>query len=135
MDVRSARDVAPVVEHAGTVPVWWLIEPRELHETTKGGFLELVSEWEVAGGGLVDPHSHPTHEFYYIISGRGIMKIADEEREVGQGDLIRIPPDTVHSSGRSPRTRRCADWHSPSASKARTRLTTPVESADPFADS
>ena len=94
MDIRSARDVAPVVEHAGTVPVWWLIEPRELHEATKGGFLELVSEWEVAGGGLVDPHSHPTHEFYYIISGRGIMKIADEEREVGQGDLIRIPPDT-----------------------------------------
>jgi quercetin dioxygenase-like cupin family protein len=97
VDVRSARDVAPVVEHAGTVPVWWLIEPRELHQATKGGFLELVSEWEVAGGGLVDPHQHPTHEFYYIISGRGIMKIADEEREVGQGDLIRIPPDTVHS--------------------------------------
>jgi mannose-6-phosphate isomerase-like protein (cupin superfamily) len=85
------------VEHAGTVPVWWLIEPREMHESTRGGFLELVSEWEVAGGGLVDPHSHPTHEFYYIISGRGIMKIADEEQEVGQGDLIRIPPDTVHS--------------------------------------
>jgi mannose-6-phosphate isomerase-like protein (cupin superfamily) len=85
------------VEHAGTVPVWWLIEPRELHDATRGGFLELVSEWEVAGGGLVDPHEHPTHEFYYIISGRGIMKIADEEREVGQGDLIRIPPDTVHS--------------------------------------
>jgi mannose-6-phosphate isomerase-like protein (cupin superfamily) len=89
--------VAPVVEHAGTVPVWWLVPPRELHDATRGGFLELVSEWEVAGGGLVDPHSHPTHEFYYIISGRGIMKIADEEREVGQGDLIRIPPDTVHS--------------------------------------
>ena len=79
------------------VPVWWLIQPGELRDATSGGFLELVSEWEVAGGGLVDPHSHPTHEFYYIISGRGIMKIADEEREVGQGDLIRIPPDTVHS--------------------------------------
>jgi mannose-6-phosphate isomerase-like protein (cupin superfamily) len=51
----------------------------------------------VAGGGLVDPHSHPTHEFYYIISGRGIMKIGDEEREVAQGDLVRIPPDAVHS--------------------------------------
>ena len=25
------------------------------------------------------------------------MKIADEEQEVGQGDLVRIPPDTVHS--------------------------------------
>jgi mannose-6-phosphate isomerase-like protein (cupin superfamily) len=97
MDIRSARDIAPVIEHAGTVPVWWLVEPGELHNATRGGFLELVSEWEVAGGGLVDPHSHPTHEFYYIISGRGVMKIADEEREVGQGDLIRIPPDTVHS--------------------------------------
>ena len=72
-------------------------QPGELKDATRGGFLELVSEWEVAGGGIVDPHSHPTHEFYYIISGRGIMKIADEEREVGQGDLIRIPPDVVHS--------------------------------------
>jgi quercetin dioxygenase-like cupin family protein len=97
MDVRPARDVPPVIEHAGTVPVWWLIQPGELKDATSGGFLELVSEWEVADGGLVDPHSHPTHEFYYIISGRGIMKIADEEREVGQGDLIRIPPNIVHS--------------------------------------
>jgi quercetin dioxygenase-like cupin family protein len=97
MDVRSARDVTPVIEHAGTVPVWWLFQPGELRDATRGGFLELVSEWEVAGGGIVDPHSHPTHEFYYIISGRGIMKIADEEQEVGQGDLIRIPPDVVHS--------------------------------------
>ena len=97
MDIRSAREVAPVIEHAGTVPVWWLIGPREMHDVTIGGFLELVSEWEVAGGGIVDPHSHPTHEFYYILSGRGVMKIADEEREVGQGDLIRIPPNETHS--------------------------------------
>ena len=97
MDVRSIEDVSPVVEHNGTVPVWWLVSPREMHETTAGGFLELVSEWVVEGGGLVDPHSHPTHEFYYILAGRGVMKIADEEREVGQGDLVYIPPDVVHS--------------------------------------
>ena len=69
MDVRSARDVAPVIEHSGTVPVWWLIQPGELKDATRGGFLELVSEWEVAGGGLVDRHSHPNHEFDDIISG------------------------------------------------------------------
>src|ERR1017187_10848661 len=97
MDVRSIEDMAPVIEHNGTTPVWWLVPPQEMRAATEGGFLELVSEWEIAGGGSVDPHSHPTHEFYYIISGRGIMKIADEEREVGQGDLIRIPPDVVHS--------------------------------------
>jgi mannose-6-phosphate isomerase-like protein (cupin superfamily) len=56
-----------------------------------------VSEWEIAGGGAVDAHSHPTHEFYYIIAGHGIMKIADEEREVHAGDLVYTPPDTTHS--------------------------------------
>ena len=82
MDVRSIEDVAPVVEHNGTVPVWWLVNPREMKEITDGGFLELVSEFEVAGGGLVDPHSHPTHEFYYVTAGRGLMTIDGEEREI-----------------------------------------------------
>ena len=129
MDVRSARDVAPVVEHAGTVPVWWLIQPGELKEVTRGGFLELVSEWEVAGGGLVDPHSHPTHEFYYIISGLGVMKIADDEREVGQGDLIRIPPDVVHSIWPLTANSGSAGWHSPSGSRERIRSTTRVDNS------
>jgi mannose-6-phosphate isomerase-like protein (cupin superfamily) len=97
MDVRSMEDVRPIIEHNGTTPVWWLVAPREMQEATDGGFLELVSEWIVEGGGMVDPHSHPTHEFYYIIAGRGIMKIGDEEREVGQGDLVYTPPDTTHS--------------------------------------
>ena len=30
MDVRNVRDVEPEVEHNGTVPVWWLIRPREI---------------------------------------------------------------------------------------------------------
>ena len=97
MDVRSIEDAAPVVEHNGTVPVWWLVNPREMKETTDGGFLELVSEFEVAGGGEVDPHHHPTHEFYYVTSGRGLMTIAGEEREIAQGDLVHIPPNAVHS--------------------------------------
>jgi quercetin dioxygenase-like cupin family protein len=97
VDVRSIEDVAPVVEHNGTVPVWWLVSPREMKDVTEGGHLELVSEFEVAGGGLVDPHSHPTHEFYYVTSGRGIMTIDGEEREIKQGDLVHIPPDLVHS--------------------------------------
>ena len=97
MDVRSIEDVAPVVEHNGTVPVWWLVRPREMHDITAGGHLELVSEFEVAGGGLVDPHQHPTHEFYYVTAGRGFMKIGDEEREIRQGDLVHIPPMMVHS--------------------------------------
>ena len=97
MDVRRVEDVAPVVEHNGTVPVWWLVESREMHALTDGGYLELVNEFEVAGGGHVFPHSHPTHEFYYVLHGRGIMTVGDEDAEIAQGDLVHIPPDVVHS--------------------------------------
>jgi quercetin dioxygenase-like cupin family protein len=97
MDVRSIEDAAPVVEHNGTVPVWWLVNPREMKDITDGGYLELANEFEVPGGSAVYPHSHPTHEFYYVTSGRGIMTIAHEDREISQGDLVYIPPDTVHS--------------------------------------
>jgi quercetin dioxygenase-like cupin family protein len=97
MDVRNIRNNAPVVEHNGTVPVWWMIQSRQMKDQTDGGFLELVNEFEVPGGGHVEPHSHPTHEFYYVISGRGIMEIEDDVREIGQGDLVYIPPDKVHT--------------------------------------
>ena len=97
MDVRSIEDVEPVVEHNGTVPVWWLVNPREMFDITKGGHLELVSEFEVKGGGSVHPHRHHTHEFYYVVSGRGRMTIEGETREIVQGDLVHIPPDAIHS--------------------------------------
>ncbi len=97
MDVRSIEDVAPEVEHNGTVPVWWLVNPREMKDITDGGYLELANEFEVPGGGAVYPHTHPTHEFYYVTSGRGVMTIDGEDADVSQGDLIYIPPNAVHS--------------------------------------
>jgi mannose-6-phosphate isomerase-like protein (cupin superfamily) len=97
MDVRSAREVAPVVEHNGTVPVWWLVNPREMKDITDGGYLELANEFEVPRGSAVYPHSHPTHEFYFVMTGTGAMTVAGEQRDVGPGDLVYIPPDTVHS--------------------------------------
>jgi quercetin dioxygenase-like cupin family protein len=97
MDVRSIEDAAPEVQHNGTAPTWWLVAPRELYEETKGGHLELACEFEVPAGGAIDAHHHPTHEFYFVLHGRGLMTIDDETREVRQGDLIRIPPNAVHS--------------------------------------
>jgi oxalate decarboxylase/phosphoglucose isomerase-like protein (cupin superfamily) len=97
MDVRSIEDAAPVVEHNGTVPIWDLVPAYEMKESTAGCFLELVCEVEVVAGGAMGAHSHPTHEFYYILSGRAIMQVADEEREVHAGDLIYTPPDTSHA--------------------------------------
>src|SRR6202044_2160368 len=79
MDVRSIEAKAPVVEHNGTVPVWWMIESREFKEITDGSYLELVNE------------------FYYVMNGKGIMTIDGEDRDISQGDLVYIPPDKVHS--------------------------------------
>ena len=124
MDIRSNEGVAPVIEHNGTTPVWWLVPAQEMRAATEGGFLELVSESEIAGGGAVDAHSHPTHEFYYILAGHGIMKIADEEREVHTGtwSIRRRTPPTA--SGRPARTLPCAAWPLPSARRVRARSTT-----------
>ena len=52
MDVRNVATVEPEVEHNGTVPVWWLIRPREMFDLTDGGYLELANEFEVAKGTL-----------------------------------------------------------------------------------
>jgi mannose-6-phosphate isomerase-like protein (cupin superfamily) len=97
VDVRNVAEVTPEVEHNGTVPVWWLIHPREMKEITDGGYLELANEFEVAVGGEVFPHTHPTHEFYFVMTGEGIMTIGDEQRPVRPSDLVYIPPNMVHS--------------------------------------
>ena len=97
MDVRNVQEVTPEVEHNGTVPVWWLIRPREMKGITDGGYLELANEFEVPVGGEVYPHTHPTHEFYFVMSGRGIMTVGSEDRDVAPRDLVYIPPDAVHS--------------------------------------
>jgi mannose-6-phosphate isomerase-like protein (cupin superfamily) len=97
MDVRSIADVEPELEHNGTVPVWWMVRPREMFDRTDRGYLELVNEFEVPAGGAVFPHTHPTHEFYFVMRGNGTMVIGEERRDIGPGDLVYIPPDAVHS--------------------------------------
>jgi mannose-6-phosphate isomerase-like protein (cupin superfamily) len=97
VDVRSIADVEPELEHNGTVPVWWMVRPREMFDRTDRGYLELVNEFEVPPGGAVFPHTHPTHEFYFVMRGTGTMVIEAERRDIGPGDLVYIPPDAVHS--------------------------------------
>ena len=41
-------------------------------------------------------HSHGPEQVYVVVRGRGKMKVGDEEQWVAAGDLIYIPPDTLH---------------------------------------
>jgi quercetin dioxygenase-like cupin family protein len=96
MDIRKSADVTAEMEHDGTTEVYWLVKPGEMRAATEGGSLELVSEFVVPRGGEVALHSHPTHEYYFVTSGRATMIVAGERREIGPGDLVYTPPNTVH---------------------------------------
>jgi mannose-6-phosphate isomerase-like protein (cupin superfamily) len=45
----------------------------------------------------MEAHAHGTHEIYVVICGQGIMQIGQEERPVGPGDVIDIPPNAMHT--------------------------------------
>jgi mannose-6-phosphate isomerase-like protein (cupin superfamily) len=55
-----------------------------------------------AGGSTVRHHHRVSEEIYYIVEGSGVMEIDGEEREVGVGDAILIPPGAWHRIEASP---------------------------------
>lgn len=70
---------------------YWLMRPDELISP-----IEFINEFDCVG--FVPLHSHHTEEFFYVISGEGIMQIGDEQDiEVKPYDLIYTPPDVPHS--------------------------------------
>ena len=58
---------------------------------------QSLAEARLPAGASTTPHYHPlTEEIYYILVGKGLMRIGDETRDVGPGDAIAIPPGMVH---------------------------------------
>jgi len=98
---------------------WWMSTPRA-ERATDGGFLELVNEFRGGGRGLRLPHSHPTHEFYYVLRA-GVMTIAGEDRDNRPGRPGVHPPDAVHSLRPSRNTPRSTASASPSGQGFRPR--------------
>ena len=57
-----------------------------------------LAEEVLPPGASVTPHHHEViEEIYYVIEGEGVMRIDDEEREVGAGDAIYIPRFARHT--------------------------------------
>jgi mannose-6-phosphate isomerase-like protein (cupin superfamily) len=58
---------------------------------------ELSVTWvDVEPGSEQKPHSHGPQQVYVIIRGTGRMKVGDDERDVGVGHMVFIPPSTEH---------------------------------------
>ncbi|MDF3310626.1 cupin domain-containing protein [Rhodococcus sp. T2V] len=96
MDFRS-NDGPTVSEHAGTCTTRFYIEKEELRGETMGGYLELFSRFRLEPGTRLEPHAHDSDELYYLLSGRAQMQVGEETTQLAPGDLVRIPPNAVHS--------------------------------------
>jgi mannose-6-phosphate isomerase-like protein (cupin superfamily) len=68
---------------------------------TKGQFgsQNLSVTWvEGEPGSQQQLHAHPSQEQVFVmVRGRGLMLVGGEEREVGPGSLVFIPPGAMHA--------------------------------------
>ena len=91
MDVQNLNNVSAYTTKDGS-------EIRELLAHRNSAIAnQSLAEARIPSGGATTEHYHPVaEEIYFITHGTGRMRIGDEEREVGEGDAIAIPPGTRH---------------------------------------
>jgi len=75
---------------------------KKIHENlgVEDGTIRFLGMWDttIERGTAVTPHVHKdVEEVYYILEGSGEMRIGDEKRLVGAGDVIYIPSEKVHA--------------------------------------
>ena len=91
MDVRNLDEVPSFITKDGS-------EIRELLAHRNSVIRQQsLAEARVPVGTMTESHCHPrTEEIYYILEGRDRMILDGQERVVGPGDAIAIPPQAIH---------------------------------------
>jgi mannose-6-phosphate isomerase-like protein (cupin superfamily) len=91
MDVRNIDHVPAFTTKDGS-------EIRELLAYRNSSIRhQSLAEARLPPGGSTIVHHHvAAEEIYYILKGRGTMKLGAESRQVGPGDAIAIPPGHSH---------------------------------------
>ena len=65
--------------------------------TIKGGKIE-VGRYRYAAGTGAKPHRHPQEQVINVLSGKMRVRVGEEERVLGPGDAVLIPPNTEHEA-------------------------------------
>jgi mannose-6-phosphate isomerase-like protein (cupin superfamily) len=91
MDVRNIDRVEAFITKDGS-------EIRELLAHRNACIRnQTLAEARLPAGASTTVHRHVrTEEIYYVLEGRGLMRVGEEAREVGVGDAVAIPPGAVH---------------------------------------
>jgi mannose-6-phosphate isomerase-like protein (cupin superfamily) len=90
--VRVRRLSEAAVEERGRLRSHFLLDAGDL------GSKNLSVTWvNVPPGAEQRPHSHPDSEqIYVIVRGNGRMQVAGDTEQVGEGDVVFIPPAATH---------------------------------------
>ena len=87
-------DEGPLYEHEG------LNETLRVLFDQKTNDVKQISVWETTfppGAGIpLHKHPYPVEELLYVLRGKGIETVGDEQREVEPGTAIFIPPEVEH---------------------------------------
>jgi quercetin dioxygenase-like cupin family protein len=65
--------------------------------TIKGSRVE-VGRYRYTAGTGAKPHKHPEEQVINVLAGKLRVRVGTEERIVGVGDAVLIPPDTEHEA-------------------------------------
>lgn len=86
-------------DRAGIVNTAHGSEIRPLIDRTTSGVTQcsLAEEMLPVGCAVVPHHHRELEEIYYVVSGRGLMTVADDTREVGAGDAVYVPRGCRHT--------------------------------------
>ena len=47
-------------------------------------------------GGEYEMHSHPHEQFSFMVAGRMLLTVGEQQKEVAPGDIWHAPPNVVH---------------------------------------
>jgi len=85
-------------QHLVKVADYVKLKGSESPTATTTSELQFIGAYEYAPGGWITAHLHTNAEqWYFVLNGRAVMKVGDEEREVGHGTIVFVPRNAVHS--------------------------------------
>jgi mannose-6-phosphate isomerase-like protein (cupin superfamily) len=91
--IRNLHAVPGKPVHGGTVMQWELIEENEFKSTINVFHFNVIDP-----GVALEPHQHEMEEqIFFVLGGKGIVKVGKEQHSVEEGDAIYLPPRLDHS--------------------------------------